>query len=581
MGSSLHPVTAFSRNRLIGAAFLTAVGVGILVSLATPESVSGSALPPGPPEAPPLLFSPSAPDTIPGVPLTNAQRATADSIARARADSTRRDSLRIVNLHRFVISDTTYVVDLDSTSRMRQFVYRRHDSPVVELFPDRTPPLFAANHALSYRREVSIDSTGENVRFRESVGGVDIKIPQIVSLDEYIALRRKNDLRMLIAAEARKPKQLTKTDIGDVLSNITRINIPVPANPLFSIFGKNEINLNVTGAVDIKAGFRSTKSDLTTLSILDQVRNEPDFNQEVQVNVDGTIGDKLNIHADWNTKRTFEYENQLKIKYTGYDDEIVRSVEAGNVSMTTPSSFIGSSQALFGIKAQFQFGPMTLTTLASQKKGKIQQVSVTGGAQQHAFEFRACDYATNHFWVDTTYIPYYEGYYQKEPPDISIPLVHKQILEAEVWVSRTATIADPNERQGVAHMYLDQRGVTGYSDSLRRVAGIPGIVEIGPMLKLDPTQYEIDGSGYTGVVSLNVNVTDQQIVAVAFRTLDGQWGDLTRNIPGTDTASLRIPLVLKLVKPKNLVSSGPLYETAWKQMLKNIYPIPGIGRNLK
>ena len=95
----------------------------------------------------------------------------------------------------------------------------------------------------------------------------------------------------------------------------------MPSNPLFSIFGGKDIKLNVSGAVDIRAGFRRTSSDKVTSSALDQVRNEPNFNQDVRVNVNGTIGDKLNILADWNTQRTFDFENQLKIKYTGYEDE--------------------------------------------------------------------------------------------------------------------------------------------------------------------------------------------------------------------------------------------------------------------
>ncbi|HTO94548.1 MAG TPA: cell surface protein SprA, partial [Bacteroidota bacterium] len=515
-------------------------------------------------------------------------RTHADSLLAAHADSLWRDSLHVDSLkadslrssrRRFTIGDTTYVVDKDSTERMRDFVYARRDDPVVDPFPERTYPLFAGNHAMSYKRDVAFDSTGRYVVFRETVGGVDAKIPEELPLREYIARRLRYDRRMMLAAEARKPKVLVKKDIGDMLANITKISIPVPANPLFSIFGKNEINLNVTGAVDIKAGFRSTKSDQTTLSTLDQVRNEPDFNQEVQVNVNGTIGDKLNVLADWNTKRTFEYENQLKIKYTGYDDEIVQSVEAGNVSLATPSSFIGSSQALFGIKAKFQTGPFTLTTLASQKKGQIKEVAVSGGSQAVDFQMHAYEYATNHYMVDTTYLPYYETFYQTEPPTINDP--GKQIVEAEVWVQRTGIKPDPNERQGTSYMYLKgvaDQGARAQYDSVRTAPENPGILEIGPMVQLDKSQYELDGTGYLGEVSLNVNVGEQQVVGIAFRTADGsQYGELSRNRQAGDSTRI----VLKMLKPKNLLSVGPTYGTAWKQLLKNIYPIAGLGKNLK
>ena len=326
----------------------------------------------------------------------------------------------------------------------------------MSLFPQRTYPLFASPRSSAVRREFAIDTATYAVTFRETVAGVDVKVPTKVTIDEYVAQRRREEFRRLMAEEARKPPtNLKRDDLGELISTITQIQIPIPPNPIFSIFGKPEINLKISGAVDIKAGFRNTKSDYTTVSRLDQSRNEPDFSQDVQVNVSGTIGDKLNILADWNTKRTFEYENQLKIKYTGYEDEIVRLVEAGNVSLQTPSAFIGSSQALFGVKAQFQAGPLTLTALASQKKGQIKEVAVSGGSKEQTFEFRAFEYATNHFFVDTSYISKYEPYYRNDPATVD---GNVQIVEEEVWVLRQGTVTEGNDRLAIGYIDLPSRG---------------------------------------------------------------------------------------------------------------------------
>ncbi len=478
-----------------------------------------------------------------------------------------------------LIKDSTYVVYLDSTSRLRQFRASRTDPVYTKFFPERNYPLFGSRKVAGYRREVTLDSTGRTIRFRETVGGEAVKIPVSMPLRDYVEARQKEEFRRILAEEARKPKALVaRNDLGELLSSITQIHIPIPPNPIFSIFGKPEIKLNISGAVDIKAGFRNTQTDQTTISRLDQSRNEPDFSQDVQVNVNGTIGDKLQIQADWNTQRTFEYENQLKIKYTGYEDEIVRSIEAGNVSLQTPSAFIGSSQALFGVKAQFQMGPLVLTALASQKKGQIKEVAVSGGAKEQTFEMRAYEYATNHFFVDTAYIKEYEPYYQNEPPLVNS---NSQIVEEEVWIQRQGGIPDPNERLGVASVSLPLRPTSGYSESFRDAIDDPGKIETGPFILLDRSQYELDGDGYLGVLSLNASVGDQQIVAIAYRTADGrQFGELTRNV-GSDSVSVSKRLVLKMVKPKNLLSNGPSYPTPWKMLLKNIYPIQGIGRNVK
>lgn len=513
-------------------------------------------------------------------PRSQGGKAPLDSLQRvARPDSLgrvpgRRDTVSLKSL----ITDTTYVVYKDSSARLRQWTYMRRDHPYVSIFPGISSPLYATPRSPAYKREVIIDSTTLLMEFRETYGGVEVKIPVNISMNDYITERRAREFRRLLTEEARKPKAvMKKDDLGELLSNVTQITIPVPPNPIFSIFGKNEIKLNISGSVDIKAGFRNTKSDYTTLSSLDQSRNEPDFSQDVQVNVNGTIGDKLNILADWNTKRTFEYENQLKIKYTGYDDEIVKSVEAGNVSLQTPSSFIGSSQALFGVKAMFQMGPLTLTALASQKKGQIKEVAVSGGSKEQTFEFRAFEYSTNHYFVDTSYIKTYEPYFQNDPPIVD---GNAQIIEEEVWIQRQGGVPDPQERQGVCFISLPERG-QGYADTLRNLIDLPGQIETGPFVRLDRSQYELDGEAYIGVLSLNVNVGDQQIVAISYRRRDNsQFGELVRDI-GTDSLSLKKKLILKMVKPKNLVSNGPTYPVAWRMLLKNIYPIPGIGRNLK
>lgn len=473
--------------------------------------------------------------------------------------------------------DSTWVVYLDSTARLSQWKYKRRDNPHVDFFPDRVYPLFARPGPTRLRHELQPDSFYTTFRFRESIEGSDVKIPLGLSLKEYIAARRRYEMRKLFADEARRPKALAgKRDIGDVFSSFTKISIPIPANPVLSIFGKPEINLQISGAVDIRAGFRNTKSDQTTANVLDQTRNEPDFNQEVQVNVNGTIGDKLNILADWNTQRTFEYENQLKIKYTGYDDEIVQSIEAGNVSLQTPSSFIGSSAALFGIKAKFQAGPLSLTAIASQKKGQIKEVEAKGGAQEIPFEIQPSNYATNNFFVDLSYRGLYESWYRS---DIPTGDPTKKILEEEVWVSITGI--DPantsKARKGIAYITLPEAPPNGYSDTLRLAQDLSGDHESGQFIRLDQSQYELVGDGYIGVIALNQNPGDDKIIAIAYRTQNSQFGELTANNPTTSDTSK--PLVLKMVKPKNLLSVGPSYATAWKMLLKNIYSLG--GRNVK
>jgi hypothetical protein len=480
----------------------------------------------------------------------------------------RRDTLKI---------DTTWVAYLDSTSRLRQWVHRRHDPPTVELFPRLNRRMYVYPRSPAYAREVGIDSTGTYLTAREMVLGKDVRPPSSVPLADYIRLRSREEVRNNWREMVYKYQYKENRDqLGGFFSSLTSIEIPVPANPLLSIFGGRGIKLNVSGAVDIRGAFRNQKTDQVTLSALDQSRSEPDFNQDVQVNVNGTIGEKLNILADWNTQRTFEYENQLKIKYTGYDDEIVQSVEAGNVSLQTPS-LIGGGQALFGIKAKMQAGPMTLTTLLSQKKGQQKEITLTGGAQSNSFDISPIQYSRNYFFIDTSYRKFWEVLHKSAIPDIGPypEIVRKQILQIDVWtnVPQINVSVAGTYVSGAAYVNMPPHdGRIKFDPSV--VAGFdttsPGNYKRGYWTKLDPTKdYRYDR--YGGYITFLTNVNENQAYAVTYTTAENN----TNTIYGDTAGGV---YYLKLIKPENL-QDHPDYRPAWDLMLKNIYAIG--GRDLK
>ncbi|MGA9408103.1 MAG: cell surface protein SprA [Bacteroidota bacterium] len=472
-------------------------------------------------------------------------------------------------------ADSIRRIPRDSTARVAQFLYHRTDSPIVSFFDQRTYSMFGKPPSLIIRT-VELDSTGEYVIIRETVNGADIKIPQKLPLSEYIKLRYTYEINRGIEDEVYKYEAgKKKNDLGDVLGSFTNIDIPIPANPVFSIFGPPKINLHISGAVDIHAAFTNTTTDQVTLSNLGSTVNQPDFSQQVQINVSGTIGDKLNILADWNTQRTFDYENQLKIKYTGYDDEIVQSVEAGNVSMATNSAFISSSSALFGIKTVLQLGPLKLTALASQKKGTIQQKNITGGSSVTSFTLHAYSYNTDHYFIDTSYIAEFEKIFSNSAHQGD---ADKVIIDYEVWIT-SPNPTDPTAFQGVAVMDIPPvfpGDTTSYakfrSDT---VTDTPGWIESGRWQKLTPLKdYNIQVNA--GYITLERSLQPGQAVAMAYRvqSLQGRAYD---KIYGTFTGTGQPSnvLILKLIKPKSLL---PQYGEAWRMLMKNIYSLG--GRNI-
>ena len=150
------------------------------------------------------------------------------------------------------------------------------------------------------------------------------------------------------------------------------------------------------------------------------------------MNVMGQIGTKMNMRVNYNTEATFDYENKMNLEYTGDEDEILKKIEAGNVSLPLNGSLITGASNLFGVKAEMQFGKLTLTTLFSQNKGETQTVETEGGAQITNFEISAANYDANrHFFLAQYFRDHYDEWLTKYCCS-AIPIYINKI---EVWVT--------------------------------------------------------------------------------------------------------------------------------------------------
>lgn len=145
------------------------------------------------------------------------------------------------------------------------------------------------------------------------------------------------------------------------------------------------------------------------------------------------IGDKMKLSASYNTESSFDFENVLKLEYTGHDDDIIKKIEAGNVSLPLTGSLIRGSQALFGFKAQVQFGKLLFTGLFSQQKGKAKVINVPpGGGQKTEFEVTAENKIT------TTIVTFFLQFFRNQY-DLALgnaPQIASQVIvtKLEVWV---------------------------------------------------------------------------------------------------------------------------------------------------
>ena len=105
------------------------------------------------------------------------------------------------------------------------------------------------------------------------------------------------------------------------------------------LFGKGGIRLRLQGSAELSAGLKTTHTDDPSLSERARQHTFFDFDEKIQASVQATIGTKLGFGMNYATGATFEADaRRLKLTFEGNEDDIIRLIEVGNVSMTPRNS---------------------------------------------------------------------------------------------------------------------------------------------------------------------------------------------------------------------------------------------------
>lgn len=294
--------------------------------------------------------------------------------------------------------------------------------------------------------EVRIERTEENnFLVQKYVFGYPSGAPAYYEFDEFARENLKNSTTANWRQLVRESRQRE-----DRRSGLLDFSVAIPGgerSAFTSIFGKPEVNLRVNGVATMNVGASVQKSDDVNLPEDQRTRIDPTFDQSLQLNIQGTIGDKLTIQTDWDTERTLDFQNRLSIVYEGYDDEIIKRIEMGNVSMNTGNSLIRGSGALFGIKSIAEFGPLRVTSVVSQQDGESNVETISGGSQEQQIQIRPADYEDDrHFFLDFYTRQEFENSLSN-PQQLSQTL---QIADVEVWILRENVQTEEGSRLAVA-----------------------------------------------------------------------------------------------------------------------------------
>ncbi|MEX1211507.1 MAG: cell surface protein SprA [Balneolaceae bacterium] len=448
----------------------------------------------------------------------------------------------------------------------------------------------------TYPRLYYISLPGEQVEVERLPGGdylarqrffdTPVGVAGLYRFDEYLRASRSNDIRENWQELVRQPAT-GEPGRGSLLD--VRLSIPGGRESTFtSIFGRPEVNLRVNGMAQMNAGATIQQTADPSLPPDQQTRIDPRFGQNLQLNIQGTVGDKLTIRTDWDTERTFDYQNLFQITYEGYEDEILQRVEMGNVSMQTGNSLIRGSGSLFGILSEAQFGSLRVMSVLSQQKGENQVQTITGGAQDRPVRLQPADYEDNrHFFLDF----YTRQEFEQSMSNPQQRIQTLRLAEVQVWVMSEQVQTEEGSRRAVALSDLgvvEQPG-SGYGppdneldrfgdEDLSRLRDPEQGVSASDIGLDDPRDLEEgyfrllrEGEEYTvdrvsGFVSLRRELQSREVLAVSYIYQDPAGEPVT---VGEMAQGGSERLVLKLIRPQNLSTDHKLFPL----VMRNVYSL--------
>ncbi|MCC9042661.1 cell surface protein SprA [Myroides sp. M-43] len=462
--------------------------------------------------------------------------------------------------------------------------------------------------------------------------GFNVNYPLILTRKEFEDLIMRAELRKYFL------QRFNVMHGREENEEVTRDMLPryyVNSKLFSTIFGSNTIDVKPTGSVEFDMGVRYSKQDNPVVSTRNRKNMAFDFNQRISMGLQGMVGTRLAVNINYDTQATFDFQNMMKLSFAPDEDDIVRKVEVGNVSMPISGSLVRGAQSLFGVKTELQFGRTTITGVFSEQKSQTTSIRADGGGTLEEFELFALDYDEDrHFFLSQYFRNNYDEALEKYPFIKS----RVRITRVEVWITnrygrinQTANnarniialqdLGEGKNKNGRPDAEVVSRGelnfftfngfANAYPDNANNMfdPGQIGNNFLTPAIRLNTS----GSSGFTvgaqegkdfvrlegarklnaneftfhpqlGYISLNQRLSNDEVLAVAFQYSIGDKiyqvgefgtdGGMTVLPPGDEINNPDVPRSQSLIL-KMLKSNLTLVgEPVWKLMMKNIYQIP-------
>ncbi|WP_442265069.1 cell surface protein SprA [Tenacibaculum sp. ZS6-P6] len=487
--------------------------------------------------------------------------------------------------------------------------------------------------------QVTYDKSIDKFVIVEKIGNYLIGTPMYLTPREYDKFRLKNDVKTYFKekVDATNPNKKDNKGRKNLLPKYY-----VNSKFFESVFGGTEVEVIPTGQISIKLGGIYQNTENPQISVENQSSFTFDFDQQISASIQAKVGTRLQVTANYDTQTTFDFQNIIKLEYTPTEDDIIQKIDAGNVNLPIKNSLINGAQALFGVRADFQFGKTTIRSVFSQQNSQSRNVVAQAGGSIETFEIRATDYDNDrHFFLSQFFRENYETAL-KNYPLINSPI---NINRIEVWVTnRNQNVTDFRSIVAFADIgeskpdnlvsatavggvfqegYVDvvnnpitvrgenlpYNGVNNINDLLIDNGGIRDVATINTTVptemvqgrdysylqnarKLQPNEYTLHPQ--LGFISLNRRLNDGEVLAVAYeytvvgaQQSGGSVNETIYKVGEFSNDGINAPsnIAVKLLRSEILTTRREISPNnfvpfpTWRLMMKNVYALGAVPLN--
>ncbi|MGB4415783.1 MAG: cell surface protein SprA [Paludibacter sp.] len=442
---------------------------------------------------------------------------------------------------------------------------------------------------------VEYDPNTGNYIFRTYAGNMEIATPYLMTGKEYRDYSAQKEMQSYW-----KQKNASETVNNEDKFSVSDMKFNI--GPADKVFGPGGVQVKTQGSAELVFGVKHNNIENPALTEAMRSSITPEFDMKIQMNVTASVGDKLSFGMNYNTESTFDFDQKMvKLGYKGKEDDIIKNIQAGNVSMPLNSALISGSTALFGVKTDLQFGKLSVSAIASQQESETKTVSSKGGAQTTEFDVKVDNYDENrHFFLGH----YFRNNFESAMSSLPVVSSGVTINRVEVWITNKRAdydqarniiaFMDLGESERIDNNYwhktagnnLPRNKSNNLYDEVKSVPNVRDIQQTNAVLsaafgtnvfiggedfekiesarKLEPSEYELNKT--LGIISLKSSLNPDEVLGVAFEyTYAGnvyQVGEFS-----TDEVNAPEALFVKLLK--STAQSPQL--AMWDLMMKNVY----------